>query len=329
MTFMFDKQSKSKKKGLDDLVERLTISQEAEDDFNLNLDEDLDLGLDTTETPPEQTEPPSEDTSTPEENLDNKEEQTQVDPLDEKNVTGEEQTSSETETADENAEPEALAVQPISNEPKPLIFLAGTCSGSNWRDKFMEELKDAPFNPYIKDVEWTPQAAQNEVAMRNAAAKIVFGITPKQTGPLTIFELGVSIISSPDRTVVMIVDEDEGDTWTEHTKKAIDVIRASCEAQKVPIFDNPEQCIAFLNGEGEDFNEEIKPEEGSTTSSASEPQAEEVNAVEEETPIEETSTEPTGEEVAPVEETPPESEDLGTEEPPADESEESPSPDEI
>lgn len=334
MSFVFN-EFNQKKSLLKDLTEKLTLSQEAEedDDLDFNFDDpDEDIATGNVENLEENANEGSNDETTnqdqeSDENKpkeENEEELKEVDPLEEKEITGEETTVDE----NEEKKDDAIAVQPISNEPKPLIFLAGTCSGSDWRDPFMEKLKDAPFNPYIKDIEWTPQAAQNEVAMRNAAAKIVFGITPKQKGPLTIFELGVSIISSPDRTVVMIVDEDEGDTWEEHTKKAIDVIRASCVAQKVQVFDNPEQCIAFLNGEGESFDESLSPDEsGSSTETTDsenteEPETEENNAVEEENPPEEEESETETEEVNVSEEVPEESTEEGEEE-------SSPAPDDI
>lgn len=328
MTFVFSSFNKNTA-SIKENIEKLTLSQEAEeDDMDFNFD-NPDEGIEDTGTETPEEESPDETTDQDQETdegkskEENEEELKEVDPLEEKEITGEETTVEEEEKKDD-----AIAVQPISNEPKPLIFLAGTCSGSDWRDPFMEKLKDAPFNPYIKDIEWTPQAAQNEVAMRNAAAKIVFGITPKQKGPLTIFELGVSIISSPDRTVVMIVDEDEGDTWEEHTKKAIDVIRASCVAQKVQVFDNPEQCIAFLNGEGESFDESLSPDEsGSSTETTDsenteESETEENNAVEEENPPEEEEGKTETEEVNVSEEVPEESTEEGEEE-------SSPAPDDI
>lgn len=80
---------------------------------------------------------------------------------------------------------------PTREEKEDIIFLGGTCNGSDWREEFISifnktDCKTQLFNPVVKD--WTPECKDKEDEIKHNARMNLFVITPEMTGIYSIAE---------------------------------------------------------------------------------------------------------------------------------------------
>lgn len=98
-----------------------------------------------------------------------------------------------------------------------IIFLGGTCNGSEWRSKFIDtwkkyienhkDLKDRKielFNPIVED--WTPECQEKEDKVKSNACLNMFIITPEQKGAYSFAE-AVECANSGSKVFFAIYDE--------------------------------------------------------------------------------------------------------------------------
>jgi rRNA maturation protein Rpf1 len=102
------------------------------------------------------------------------------------------------------------------------VFLGGTCNDSKWRDVMIPLLKIPYFNPVVKN--WTPEAKKEEDKQKEICDIHLYTITPKMTGVYSIAELTESAIKRHDKTVILILSEDEGNTFNDSQMKSFDAI---------------------------------------------------------------------------------------------------------
>lgn len=100
------------------------------------------------------------------------------------------------------------------------VFLGGTCNSSTWRDKLVPMLSVESYNPISSS--WSMETQQQEEEAKKEAALNLYVITPKQTGFYSFAEIMANAIKEPERTVVTILDEDDGVTWDDAQKLSID-----------------------------------------------------------------------------------------------------------
>jgi hypothetical protein len=129
------------------------------------------------------------------------------------------------------------------------VFLGGTCNGSKWRDQVTPMLNLKAFNPVVEN--WSMETQQIEEQAKREAIASLFVITPKQTGLYAAAELTKAAITEPERTVVAFLEEDEGDTWSEHQKASNQAILDLVKDAGATVANNLEEAAAKVNEIGQ------------------------------------------------------------------------------
>lgn len=99
------------------------------------------------------------------------------------------------------------------------VFLGGTCNESTWRDDLIKELTIDYFNPVVED--WTPDCMAEEIKQRESCDFCLYVITPKMTGVYSIAEVVDDSNKRPDKTIFVVLDEDEGLHFTPGQLKSL------------------------------------------------------------------------------------------------------------
>ena len=87
-----------------------------------------------------------------------------------------------------------------------VVFLGGTCNGSEWRDKLIPMLKMDYYNPVVED--WTSEQRLEELKQRDKCDICVYVITPRMLGCYSIAEVIDDSNKRPEKTVLCILDID-------------------------------------------------------------------------------------------------------------------------
>lgn len=107
------------------------------------------------------------------------------------------------------------------------IFLGGTCNDSKWRDDLIEQLEIDYFNPVVDD--WTPDCMEEEIKQREQCEYCLYTITPKMTGVYSIAEAVDDSNKRPEKTILCVLEEDDGEMFDEHQMKSLNQV---CEMVK-------------------------------------------------------------------------------------------------
>jgi hypothetical protein len=99
------------------------------------------------------------------------------------------------------------------------VFLGGTCNGSTWRDELIPRLEMDYYNPIVD--EWTEEVQQREEKEREESDICLYAITPKATGFYSIAELADDSNKRPEKTVMCLLKEDDGQHFTPHQLKSL------------------------------------------------------------------------------------------------------------
>lgn len=99
------------------------------------------------------------------------------------------------------------------------IFLGGTVNHSKWRETLIPLLKIAYFNPVVPI--WDEAAYQRELHERATCDFILYVITPKATGFYSIAELIDDSNKRPQKTIFVLLEEDEGEKFSPHQMKSL------------------------------------------------------------------------------------------------------------
>jgi len=102
------------------------------------------------------------------------------------------------------------------------VFLGGTCNGSTWRESLIPMLSVQYFNPVLEN--WTPECQDEEIKQRQECDFCLYTITPKMTGVYAIAEVVDDSNKRPEKTVLCILEEDEGLKFTEHQMKSLRMV---------------------------------------------------------------------------------------------------------
>ncbi len=127
----------------------------------------------------------------------------------------------------------------------PKVFLGGTVNGSKWRDYVIERLQIDYFDPVVK--EWNDAAYQRELHEREHCDFCLYVLTPKMTGVYAVAEVVDDSNKRPDKTLFCVLEEDEGEVFTPHQKKAMDAVGKMVQKNGAKIFKKLDTLIAFLN----------------------------------------------------------------------------------
>lgn len=95
------------------------------------------------------------------------------------------------------------------------VFLGGTCSGSKWREKIIPKLKRTNIDYYNPVVPvWDKEAKQRERREKQEADYCIYVLTPLMYGFYSIAEVVDDSNKKPEKTILCILDEDDGNFWT-------------------------------------------------------------------------------------------------------------------
>ena len=125
------------------------------------------------------------------------------------------------------------------------VFLGGTCNGSNWREEVMPHLKIDYFNPVVPT--WNKEAQLNEIKEINESDFLLFVITPLMTGFYSIAEVVDASNKKPEKTILCVLDEENGKEWTKSQKKSIAAVEKMVRSNGAFVFESLEEIISFLN----------------------------------------------------------------------------------
>ena len=125
------------------------------------------------------------------------------------------------------------------------VFLGGTCNGSNWREELMPHLKIDYFNPVVPT--WDKKAQLNEIKEINESDFLLFVITPLMTGFYSIAEVVDASNKKPEKTILCVLDEENGKKWTEHQRKSLTSVEKLVSSNGAFVFGSLEEIISFLN----------------------------------------------------------------------------------
>lgn len=149
--------------------------------------------------------------------------------------------------AEETAQAEELEKVKEDLVPKKkMVFLGGTCNESTWRDKLIEGLEISYFNPVVQD--WTKDDKEKEDQIKDSADYNLFVFTPKHTGFFSFVEATLLAVKSSSRTVLCVLQDDDGTTFDEATKRSVDSTLTTLAEEGVKVFDSLDAVRTYLNG---------------------------------------------------------------------------------
>lgn len=125
------------------------------------------------------------------------------------------------------------------------VFLGGTCNGSMWRNEIIPLLKVSFFNPVVDN--WTPECQAEEVKQRKKAKIVLYTITPKMTGFYSIAEVVDDSNKRPRKTVLCILEKDDGQEFTKHQLKSLNAVAKMVNENGVLVFYELETAAEFIN----------------------------------------------------------------------------------
>ena len=125
------------------------------------------------------------------------------------------------------------------------VFLGGTCNGSLWREQMMPMLEIDYFNPVVED--WTPECQTLELQERASCWFCFYVITPKMTGVYSIAEVTDDSNKRPKRTVLVILPEDNGETFSAAQWKSLQAVSKLVTTNGGAAFDTLQAAADFIN----------------------------------------------------------------------------------
>ncbi len=124
-----------------------------------------------------------------------------------------------------------------------MVFLGGTCNGSQWREILKPLLKIEWFDPVVKD--WTLECQAREIEERRKCDYCLYVITPKMTGVYSIAEVVDDSNKRPYKTLFCVLDD--GEVFTPHQIKSLKQVKEMIVRNGGRTFDSLEQIANFLN----------------------------------------------------------------------------------
>jgi hypothetical protein len=104
------------------------------------------------------------------------------------------------------------------------VFLGGTCAGSDWRDRLIEDLKITYFNPVVTTGEWNEAQQERELKEREESDYLLYVITPKMKGTYSIAEVIDDAHKDPKKTFFCVLDKDGGKTFSDDMKSSLEAV---------------------------------------------------------------------------------------------------------
>ncbi len=135
------------------------------------------------------------------------------------------------------------------------VFLGGTCSDSQWREKLIRKV-DNPnldmYNPVVPD--WTPEVQAEEIKRRAESDYCLFVITPLMQGVFSIAEVVDDSNKRPEKTLFLVKPFDEKPEsevlvgYNTHNEKSLKAVGEMVRRNGARWFETEDELVAFLNG---------------------------------------------------------------------------------
>jgi hypothetical protein len=135
----------------------------------------------------------------------------------------------------------------VSVEQPPDVFLGGTCNGSQWRESLKPLLTATFFDPVVP--EWNAEAQAREVKAREESKYVVYTLTPKMTGVYSVAEVVDDSNKRPEKTVLLVLEEDGDAKFTEHQIKSLNQVKKLVAANGGKVASSLEEVATLLNAE--------------------------------------------------------------------------------
>lgn len=133
----------------------------------------------------------------------------------------------------------------LESKNKKEVFLGGTCNNSTWRDDLIPKLKINFFNPVVE--EWTEKDAKREIEKRKTCDYLLYVITPKMTGVLSIAEITEDSIRQPDKTLFCFLKKDDKKEFDKDQIKSLEAVKKMVKENGAKVFNNLDEIAKYLN----------------------------------------------------------------------------------
>lgn len=125
------------------------------------------------------------------------------------------------------------------------VFLGGTCGTSTWREQLIPQLKIDFFNPVVPD--WTDEAYKLELLKRETCDYCLYVLTPETPGTYSIAEVVDDSNKRPEKTVLCVLDNQNGRSFAPHEVKAFDKIATMVKNNGGRAWHSLELVAEYLN----------------------------------------------------------------------------------
>ena len=111
------------------------------------------------------------------------------------------------------------------------VFLGGTCGTSTWRDELVSMFNKnvSYFNPVVKN--WTEECQKIEDEHKSNDDIFLFVITPETDNSYSISEVTELAILRPESMIMCVLDNANGELFTDHEAKAWKKIASNLKKQ--------------------------------------------------------------------------------------------------
>lgn len=125
------------------------------------------------------------------------------------------------------------------------VFLGGTINESKWRDTLIPKLKIDYFNPVV-DI-WDDEARLREKHEKEICDYLLFVITPLMDGVFSIAEVVDLSNKYPEKTILCVLDNDEGNVWSDFQKTSLNQLKKLVQVNGAMVFDNLDEVAEYFN----------------------------------------------------------------------------------
>jgi len=129
----------------------------------------------------------------------------------------------------------------------PVVFMGGTSTGPKWRERLCQQVGQSFrwFNPIVS--EWTEEAKETELAVREEADVILYAITPYQEGCYSFLEMTEDAIRSEKTVVVAFLPSFEDKAFSEQQWSSIVSAKRLLERNNATVLLSMEETIDWFN----------------------------------------------------------------------------------
>lgn len=129
----------------------------------------------------------------------------------------------------------------------PLVFMGGTCAGPKWRERLCAQVAQPFrwFNPVVD--EWTEEAKETELTVREEADVMLYAITPYQEGCYSYLEMTEDAVRSEKPVVIAFLPSFEDKAFSEQQWSSIVSAKRLLERNNATVLLSMEETIEWFN----------------------------------------------------------------------------------